>query len=151
MRVRKLGWLKATPGGMEKRYRIAYNCYVNLDGSGTTPLLRAAKLLEWLAWPRNDASITYVPPRRFIVQAHNEVEKEKRLEVERENVELRTYSYKYDQIEAVTGTDPVALFFKGDEYALNGKWTNLPAKICIALEKMWPGKLRELVADGNAW
>lgn len=149
MRVRKLGWLKATPGGMEKRYRIAYNCYVNLDGSGTTPLLRAAKLLEWLAWPRNDASITYVPPRRFIVQAHNEVEKEKRLEVERENVELRTYSYKYDQIEAVTGTDPVALFFKGDEYALNGKWTNLPAKICIALEKMWPGKLRELVADGN--
>lgn len=59
MRLRQTNWLKPHRGGMVQLYRIAHNCFVNLDGSGTTPLLRVAKILEWLAWPRADASLTY--------------------------------------------------------------------------------------------
>lgn len=70
-------------------------------------------------------------------------------EIEHEDYDVRTFSYKFDQVGAVTGSSPVMLLFKGDEYALNGKWANLPAKICIALEKMWPGRLRELVVAGT--
>lgn len=70
-------------------------------------------------------------------------------EIEHEDYVVRTFSYKFDQVGAVTGSSPVMLVFKGDEYALNGKWANLPAKICIALEKMWPSRLRELVVAGT--
>ena len=43
MRTRKLSWLRPHRNGMSNPYRIAHNCFVNLDGSGKTPLLRAAK------------------------------------------------------------------------------------------------------------
>lgn len=68
---------------------------------------------------------------------------------ESEESAVRKFSYKFDKIELVTGTDPIALFIMGKEYPLGRKWTNLPVKVCIALEAMWPGKVRELVAAGN--
>lgn len=62
---------------------------------------------------------------------------------------LCIFSYKQDTTESVTGTRPVELDFNGDKYPLAGKWANLPEQICAALESVWPGKIKELVASGK--
>lgn len=154
MRTQKVEWLNFVPGGMSKPYRVGHKLYINLDGSSKTALLRAAKVLDWLLWDRRDVSISYLnPPSEPQVQKPESAPEphlasdEAKSKVE--SGHLRTFSYKFDNISSVTGTCPVTLFFKGDEYSLDGKWMNLPEKICIALEKMWPGKVNELVANGN--
>ena len=65
------------------------------------------------------------------------------------NENVNRFSCKYDNVEAITGAEPIALIFKGKEYPLDGKWLNLPEKICIALETLWPCKLHEIVGRGN--
>ena len=55
-------WLRLNPKGMNCPHRISAKCYLNLDGSGMTPIARAAKLLEWVKWPKWDVVITFIPP-----------------------------------------------------------------------------------------
>ena len=65
------------------------------------------------------------------------------------NDNVKRFSYKYDNVEAITGAEPISLIFKGKEYPLDGKWLNLPEKICMALETLWPCKLYDIVGRGN--
>lgn len=323
IRQKQVNWIKTTRRGMTRPYAVSFNCYLEQDGSGNTPLLRAAKLLEWLAWPRADVSITYLDPasapksvspkpissatRKTCTKplsqssdeapltitrqksdpaevdaaethlastchieqllepsavygkraAHIDIEgckykvsnwtecfnvfvshcfdyhqtdltrfnwsagwrnngwpvvrrvypgptryevlpttitdaikliaamrmirgacniraadvtitcliknpesKQKAdsiVEADKKNAdeatsmgdEVKTFSYKFDHVDAVTGTDPVALRIRGKEYSLDRKWTNLPEKVCAALEEMWPGQIRKIVAKGE--
>ena len=57
-------WMRVTSSGMERPMTIAYNCYIDLDATDSTLLLRAAKVLEWVAWPHNAVSVAYAqtPP-----------------------------------------------------------------------------------------
>lgn len=59
VRHRKTNWLRSHCGGMSNPCCLAYNCYVDMDGRDTTLLFRAAKILEWLAWSKADASLRY--------------------------------------------------------------------------------------------
>ena len=62
---------------------------------------------------------------------------------------VQTFLYASDKVDVVTGTKPVTLFFNAEEYRLNGEWKNLPAQVCLALERACPGRLRMLVARGE--
>ena len=62
---------------------------------------------------------------------------------------VQTFLYASDKVDVVTGTKPVTLFFNAEEYRLNGEWKNLPAQVCVALERACPGRLRMLVARGE--
>ena len=181
IRERKTSWIKTNGNGMGKPCRIAYNCFVDLDASGRTALLRASLILKWLSWPSNDAVITYERPSASagklvamptnktviasglpIITAHSldtiESEGSKSIaEATRvgtvpsapANENVNRFSYKYDNVEAITGAEPISLIFKGKEYPLDGKWLNLPEKICMALETLWPCKLHDIVGRGN--
>ena len=59
------------------------------------------------------------------------------------------FSFKWDNVGVLLNAEPLYLFFKGEEYPLNRKWENLLEQICIAVEKIWPGKLKKLVTDGR--
>ena len=58
IRARKTSWIKTNGNGMGKPFQVSYNCFVDLDASGRTPLLRASLILQWLSWPSDDAIIT---------------------------------------------------------------------------------------------
>ena len=62
---------------------------------------------------------------------------------------VHTFSFKFDQVDQIVGTIPVSLLFKGEEYPLNGEWKNLPVQVCIAIEKVLPGKVHDIVARGE--
>ena len=67
MKRRKVSWIKVNRIGMNRPYRVTFNCYVDLDGVGPTSLLRAATILKWLSWPKNDVTISYkLPPKTII-------------------------------------------------------------------------------------
>ena len=55
-------WMRMTSAGMGYPMTIAYNCYIDLDATDSTLLFRAAKVMEWVAWPHNAVSVTYGQP-----------------------------------------------------------------------------------------
>ena len=55
-------WMRMTSAGMGYPMTIAYNCYIDLDATDSTLLFRAAKVMEWVAWPHNAVSLSYVRP-----------------------------------------------------------------------------------------
>ena len=167
LRRRQLSWFKGNSHGMNRPYRIAYNCYVDLDGSGATPLLRAAKILEWLSWPKKDVTITYklsnnsIPsssPQEVTIKTqtvHEPTTSQKQV-IPHPSVkplhngagcQVTTFSLKYDRVNTLVNSEPISLSFKHKVYNLNRKWFLLPAQISIALEAFKPGALRRLVAE----
>ena len=62
---------------------------------------------------------------------------------------LRKFSFKWDHVSVITGSEPITLIFKSKEYTLDGMWSNLPKTICSILDDLWPGKIRKLVAEGK--
>ena len=181
IRARRTSWLKSDGYGMAKPCKIAYNCFVDLDGSDRTALLRASLIIKWLSWPSNDAVITYerastgavksiaMPMNKTVIANTPKIEAAHSLvTIDSEDSEIITdatrggtelsastndnvkrFSYKHDNVEAITGAEPISLIFKGKEYPLDGKWLNLPEKICMALETLWPCKLHDIVGRGN--
>ncbi len=67
MKIRKVSWIKVNRIGMNRPYRVTFNCYVDLDGVGPTSLFRAATILKWLSWPKNDVTISYKLPQKSII------------------------------------------------------------------------------------
>jgi len=67
MKSRKVSWIKVNRIGMNRPYRVTFNCYVDLDGVGPTSLFRAATILKWLSWPKNDVTISYKSPQKSII------------------------------------------------------------------------------------
>lgn len=67
MKSRKVSWIKVNRIGMNRPYRVTFNCYVDLDGVGPTSLFRAATILKWLSWPKNDVTISYKLPQKTII------------------------------------------------------------------------------------
>lgn len=59
IRTRELGWLRTTRYGMANPYQIDQDCYIDLNGSGSTPFLRALKLIEWCNLSNDDVRVTY--------------------------------------------------------------------------------------------
>lgn len=59
IKARKVSWIKTSGKGMGQPKQIAYNCFVDLNASGRTALLRASLILQWLSWPSDDAIITF--------------------------------------------------------------------------------------------
>ena len=59
IRTRDLGWLKTFRYGMSNPYQIDQDCYIDLNGSGSTPFLRALKLIEWCNLSNDDVRVTY--------------------------------------------------------------------------------------------
>ena len=57
--ARSNSWLGFNCRGMVHSAKIANDVYVNLEGVGKTPLLRASLVLDWMRWPKEDASIFY--------------------------------------------------------------------------------------------
>ena len=57
--ARSNSWLGFNCRGMVQPAKIANDVYVNLEGVGKTPLLRASLVLDWMRWPKEDASIIY--------------------------------------------------------------------------------------------
>lgn len=181
IRARRTSWLKSDGYGMARPCKIAYNCFVDLDGSDRTALLRASLIVKWLSWPSNDAVITYerasanagnsatLPMNKAVIPSNPSIEiahprntvdsgdSKIITDATRGGMELsastndnvKRFSYKYDNVEAITGAKPISLIFKGKEYPLDGKWLNLPEKICMALETLWPCKLHDIVGRGN--
>ena len=181
IRARRTSWLKSDGYGMARPCKIAYNCFVDLNGSDRTALLRASLIVKWLSWPSNDAVITYerasanagnsatLPMNKAVIPSNPSIEiahprntidsgdSKIITDATRGGMELsastndnvKRFSYKYDNVEAITGAKPISLIFKGKEYPLDGKWLNLPEKICMALETLWPCKLHDIVGRGN--
>lgn len=59
IRTKDLGWLRTTRYGMANPYQIDRDCYIDLNGSGSTPFLRALKLIEWCNLSNDDVRVTY--------------------------------------------------------------------------------------------
>lgn len=169
LKSRKLSWFKANGTGMNRPYRISYNCYVDLDGDFHTSLSRAAKILEWLSWPKDDVLLTYELPVEQIKapslgcvtsqapQISKVVRPSKMEPTTRPHVQMTQlggtenqiyiFSFKHDKVNELVNTEPISLLFKGNVFGLYRKWFLLPAKISATLEKMWPGKLKRIVAE----
>lgn len=140
IRARRTSWLKSDGYGMARPCKIAYNCFVDLDGSDRTALLRASLIIKWLSWPSNDAVITYErastgagksvasPMNKTVIANTPKIEATHSLvTIDSEDSKIITdatrggtepsastndnvnrFSYKYDNVEAITGAEPIS-------------------------------------------
>lgn len=147
-------WLMPHKYGMTDPYQLSTHWYLDLGGIDKTRLLRVSLILSW-TWhgpaPKlrclkkdtravGDALPIEIPPGHTKKPAPiTETDK---------NVTL--FSYKNNNVSTLNGKEePIALIFDGKEYLLDGEWSNLPEKICLALETLCPGMIRYWVKQGR--